>query len=218
MKYTENYNFKKPEDDDIYDIQNENDNIDSIDFSLKTTIMRVESLVQSTITSIRKDMLDLSDSVTQQLRTTLATVEQKIADLTTYVNEKVASVVDKIEDLVSSKVDEKIADHKDDHSNPHQVTLSQVLGSGSSGIVPVANGGTGITSNPSMLINLGSSSAANVFQTSPRPGVTGSLTVARGGTGKTGYSSTNMGIEYRGIQITDTVPTSVTAGTIVLVY
>ena len=206
MQYTENYNFKKPEDDDIYDIQNENDNMDSIDSSLKSTLDTVAARLQETITNVN-----------QQLQDTINTVMTKMAQVVQYVDTKVASVVDKIEELVASKVDEKIADHKDDHSNPHQVTLAQVLGSGT-GVVPVANGGTGITSNPSMLINLGSSSAASVFQSSPRPGVTGSLTVARGGTGKTGYSSTNMGIEYRGIQITDTVPTSVTAGTIVLVY
>lgn len=41
--------------------------------------------------------------------------------------------------------------------------------------IAVSEYGTGITSNPSMLVNLGSSSAASVFQTSPRPGVTGTL-------------------------------------------
>ena len=54
-----------------------------------------------------------------------------------------------------------------------------------SGTLPTSRGGTGITANPSMLINLGSTSAASVFQTSPRPGVTGTLPVARGGTGVT---------------------------------
>lgn len=44
--------------------------------------------------------------------------------------------------------------------------------------IPVGKGGSGITSNPSMLVNLGSSSAASVFQTSPRPGVTGTLPLA----------------------------------------
>lgn len=54
-----------------------------------------------------------------------------------------------------------------------------------SGTLPTSRGGTGITTNPSMLINLGSTSAASVFATSPRPGVTGTLPVARGGTGVT---------------------------------
>ena len=52
-----------------------------------------------------------------------------------------------------------------------------------SGTFPASVGGTGITSNPSMLVNLGSSSAAGVFAASPRPGVTGTLPRGNGGTG-----------------------------------
>ena len=54
-----------------------------------------------------------------------------------------------------------------------------------SGTLAVARGGTGVTSNPSMLTNLGSTNAASVFAASPRPGVTGTLPVANGGTGQT---------------------------------
>ena len=54
-----------------------------------------------------------------------------------------------------------------------------------SGTLAVARGGTGVTANPSLLVNLGSTSAASVFAASPRPGVTGTLPVARGGTGVT---------------------------------
>ena len=54
-----------------------------------------------------------------------------------------------------------------------------------SGTLAVARGGTGITANPSMLVNLASTSAASVFATSPRPGVTGTLRIANGGTGAT---------------------------------
>ncbi len=56
-------------------------------------------------------------------------------------------------------------------------------GDGTWDIVSVAGGGTGLTSSPSMLIDLGSKSTANVLQASPRPGVTGILPVAKGGTG-----------------------------------
>lgn len=64
-----------------------------------------------------------------------------------------------------------------------------------SGTLAVAYGGTGITANPSMLTNLGSTSAASVFATSPRPGITGTLAVAHGGTGATSAASarTNLG-------------------------
>ena len=54
-----------------------------------------------------------------------------------------------------------------------------------SGTLAIARGGTGVTSNPSMLTNLGSTTAASVFAASPRPGVTGTLPVANGGTGQT---------------------------------
>lgn len=55
--------------------------------------------------------------------------------------------------------------------------------------VNVASGGTGLTASPSMLINLGSTTAANVLQASPRPGITGTLAVAHGGTGATSASA-----------------------------
>lgn len=54
-----------------------------------------------------------------------------------------------------------------------------------SGTLAVARGGTGVTANPSMLTNLGSTTAASVFAASPRPGVTGTLPIANGGTGAT---------------------------------
>ena len=53
----------------------------------------------------------------------------------------------------------------------------------STGTLAVARGGTGLTASPSMLVNLASTTAANVLAASPRPGVTGVLPVANGGTG-----------------------------------
>lgn len=53
------------------------------------------------------------------------------------------------------------------------------------GTLSVARGGTGLTSSPSLLVNLGTTSAANVLAASPRPGVTGTLPIANGGTGAT---------------------------------
>ena len=54
-----------------------------------------------------------------------------------------------------------------------------------SGTLTVARGGTGVTTNPSMLVNLASTSADTVFEATPRPGVTGTLPINRGGTGAT---------------------------------
>ena len=61
-----------------------------------------------------------------------------------------------------------------------------------SGTLGTTRGGTGITANPSMLVNLGSTNAASVFATSPRPGVTGTLPVANGGTGVTSIDALKM--------------------------
>ena len=56
---------------------------------------------------------------------------------------------------------------------------------GVNGTLAIGNGGTGLTASPSMLTNLGSTTAANVLQASPRPGVTGTLGIGNGGTGAT---------------------------------
>ena len=63
-----------------------------------------------------------------------------------------------------------------------------------SGTLPIARGGTGVTANPSMLVNLASTSAASVFAASPRPGVTGTLPLTRGGTGATTALAANYNI------------------------
>ena len=52
-------------------------------------------------------------------------------------------------------------------------------------VVTVAQGGTGLTSSPSMLVNLSRTTADTIMKASPRPGVTGVLPRANGGTGLT---------------------------------
>ena len=59
------------------------------------------------------------------------------------------------------------------------------------GALAVRAGGTGMNVSPSMLVNLGSGSAASVFQANPRPGVTGKLPVTYGGSGQGGVSDTS---------------------------
>lgn len=61
-----------------------------------------------------------------------------------------------------------------------------------SGTLGVSNGGTGLTSSPSMLTNLGSTTAASVFAASPRPGVTGTLPIENGGSGETQVRATTQ--------------------------
>ena len=70
-----------------------------------------------------------------------------------------------------------------------------------SGTLPVARGGTGITANPSLLVNLGSTAAAGVFATSPRPGVTGTLPVAHGGTGATSARGANYNLLSNALEV-----------------
>lgn len=72
-----------------------------------------------------------------------------------------------------------------------------------SGTLNVARGGTGLTSNPSLLVDLSTTSAASVFAASPRPGITGTLPVSHGGTGATGISTAllnNIGIIYGSLE------------------
>ena len=72
----------------------------------------------------------------------------------------------------------------------------RILSSGIDYPISVAHGGSGLSASPSILINLGSTTAANVMQASPRPGVTGTLPVANGGTGASSASGarTNLGL------------------------
>ena len=53
MKYTKNYQFKKPDSDDPYDIQNENDNMDLIDETLKNTVDNVDIELNAALLELR---------------------------------------------------------------------------------------------------------------------------------------------------------------------
>lgn len=81
--------------------------------------------------------------------------------------------------------------------------------------VDIASGGTSLTSSPSMLVNLGSTSAAKIFTASPRPGITGTLAIGHGGTGATSKSGarTNLGITSG-----TSLPSSASAGDIFFLY
>lgn len=59
-------------------------------------------------------------------------------------------------------------------------------------VLPIARGGTGLQSSPSMLVNLASTAADTVLEASPRPGVTGTLPVGNGGTGKTSWTANRL--------------------------
>lgn len=67
-------------------------------------------------------------------------------------------------------------------------------------------------SSPSMLVNLGSTTASTVFKQSPRPGVTGTLPIANGGTGSTTASGARAYLGAAHCQIQTTAATGGSAG------
>ena len=89
------------------------------------------------------------------------------------------------------------------HSGNSNLTTVGTISSGTwqGSTIGVAYGGTGMTSAPSLQVNLASTSATSIFAASPRPGVTGVLGVANGGTG-TGTHTTNRIVWYNGSTLT----------------
>lgn len=79
----------------------------------------------------------------------------------------------------------------------YKITASNLAGilQTLSGTLPIAQGGTGMTASPSLQVNLASSSAANVLQASPRPGVTGILPLANGGLGTSDPAQARTALE-----------------------
>lgn len=68
--------------------------------------------------------------------------------------------------------------------------------------VTVAQGGTGLTSSPSMLVNLSRTTADTIMKASPRPGVTGVLPRANGGTGLTDMGNiTTLNTSSNGVSV-----------------
>lgn len=95
--------------------------------------------------------------------------------------------------------------------------IRSTFGFSSDNVLPVSHGGTGLTDNPSILVNLGSESTTNVLASSPRPGVTGTLPVSHGGTGATAPGVdmlSNLGITFG----TAEPPSTGTPGSIYIQY
>lgn len=61
-------------------------------------------------------------------------------------------------------------------------------GIGVTGTLPVSNGGTGISQEPDILVDLTSDSADNAFKNECKPGVSGVLGVKNGGTGASSFT------------------------------
>lgn len=83
-------------------------------------------------------------------------------------------------------------------NNDHQIYVRTYFSTGwtewarvytTKDIIPIANGGTGTGTTPSMLVDLNSTTADNPYNSSSRPGVTGTLPISKGGTGSTSTPS-----------------------------
>ena len=112
--------------------------------------------------------------------------------------------------------------HRKNSSGTYDIIYFETSADLITGTLGVAHGGTGIQSNPSMVVNLASTAAANVFTTSPRPGVTGNLPITNGGTGQsTLYPAVNT-YGVRGIMASTVDLTAgssgLSTGAIYLVY
>ena len=83
-----------------------------------------------------------------------------------------------------------------DFTGDSDITLSVSalnMDNANAGTLSVSRGGTGLSDNPSVLVNLGSTNASDIFAVAPRPGVTGILSTNNGGTGQSALSSVTVG-------------------------
>lgn len=77
------------------------------------------------------------------------------------------------------------------------------------GTLPIAQGGTGLTTNPSMIVDLNSSNAADVFAATPQPGVSGTLGLTNGGTGATTAADARTNLDVYSKTEIDNLETSI---------
>ena len=137
------------------------------------TAADVSSLLNTKVDKVSGKGLSTNDYTT--------TEKTKLAGIATGANKTVvdAALSNTSTNPVQNKAVYTALSGKSDSGHKH------AAGDITSGTLAITRGGTGVTANPSMLTNLGSTSAASVFAESPRPGVTGTLPVANGGTGQT---------------------------------
>lgn len=92
---------------------------------------------------------------------------------------EVSKTIPDVGDSAAESAIEEANAYTDERIEDHTHSASDIT----SGTLPVSRGGTGVTSNPSMLVNLESNTAATILKSSPRPGVIGILSIENGGTG-----------------------------------
>ena len=193
MKYTQNYRFKKPDADDAYDIQNENDNMDLIDSTLKNTVDNVDIELNAALQQLQ-DAIANAEALVESL------VNSKIATHTANKNNPHAVTLAQVLGGGGSSV-VPVANGGTGNSSVDTTPTSGSTKMVTSGGVYTALSGKAASSH--------NHAASNI--------TSGTLTVARGGIGRGTKTTTSTDYEFRAIKVQNSIPTSVDSGCIVLV-
>ena len=194
MKYTKNYQFKKPDSDDAYDIQNENDNMDLIDETLKNTVDNVDIELNAALLELRNAIAN-AQAILESL------VDSKIATHTANKNNPHAVTLAQVLGGGGSSV----------------IPVANG-GTGNSSVdsTPTQNSTKMVTSGG--VYNALSGKAASSHNHSAANITSGTLPLSRGGLGRTTKTTTSSNdYEFRAIKVQTTIPTAIDAGCIVLV-
>ena len=193
MKYTKNYQFKKPDSDDAYDIGNENDNMDLIDETLKNTVDNVDIELNAALLELRNAIAN-AQAILESL------VDSKIATHTANKNNPHAVTLAQVLGGGGSSVI-PVANGGTGNSSVDSTPTQNSTKMVTSGGVYNALAGKAASSH--------NHSAANI--------TSGTLPLSRGGLGRTAKTTSSNDYEFRAIKFQSTVPTSVDQGCIVLV-
>ena len=193
MKYTKNYQFKKPDSDDAYDIQNENDNMDLIDETLKNTVDNVDIELNAALLELRNAIAN-AQAILESL------VDSKIATHTANKNNPHAVTLAQVLGGGGSSV----------------IPVANG-GTGNSSVdsTPTQNSTKMVTSGG--VYNALSGKAASSDNHSASNITSGTLPLSRGGLGRTTKTTSSTDYEFRAIKVQTTIPTAIDAGCIVLV-
>ena len=193
MKYTKNYQFKKPDSDDAYDIQNENDNMDLIDETLKNTVDNVDIEFNAALLELRNAIAN-AQAILESL------VDSKIATHTANKNNPHSVTLAQVLGGGGSSVI-PVANGGTGNSSVDTTPTQNSTKMVTSGGVYTALSGKAASSH--------NHSAANI--------TSGTLPLTRGGLGRATKTTTSSDYEFRAIKVQSTIPTSVDTGCIVLV-
>ena len=193
MKYTKNYQFKKPDSDDAYDIQNENDNMDLIDETLKNTVDNVDIELNAALLELRNAIAN-AQAILESL------VDSKIATHTANKNNPHAVTLAQVLGGGGSSV----------------IPVANG-GTGNSSVdsTPTQNSTKMVTSGG--VYNALSGKAASSHNHSAANITSGTLPLSRGGLGRTTKTTSSNDYEFRAIKVQTTIPTAIDSGCIVLV-